>query len=154
MGLPIACDPGETCHIQQYVDADPGPGAQDYRCGTLSYEGHKGTDFALTDLSAMVAGVDVLAAAPGVVAAQGDARCGPDEWSLLAPPQAPGGLRFGARPALDAWPDVAGASVAAARVAGLLAALRGGGLSRAQAETALQATARFLGPERRTRPSA
>lgn len=72
LGLPIACDPGETCHIQQYVDADPGPGAQDYRCGTLSYEGHKGTDFALTDLSAMVAGVDVLAAAPGVVTALRD----------------------------------------------------------------------------------
>lgn len=72
LGLPIACDPGEDCHIQQYVDADPGPGAQDYRCGPLSYDGHKGTDFALTDLSAMTAGVPVLAAAPGVVTALRD----------------------------------------------------------------------------------
>ena len=72
LGLPIACTLGEDCHIQHYVDADPGPGAQDYRCGTLSYDGHKGTDFALTDLSAMVAGVPVLAAAPGVVTALRD----------------------------------------------------------------------------------
>lgn len=69
---PIACDLGETCHIQQYVDADPGPGAQDYRCGPLSYDGHKGTDFALPTLAAMEAGVPVLAAAPGVVTALRD----------------------------------------------------------------------------------
>ncbi len=64
---PIACDLGGDCHIQQYVDADPGPGSQDFRCGTLSYDGHKGTDFALPSLAAMEAGVTVLASAPGVV---------------------------------------------------------------------------------------
>ncbi|MDX2484586.1 MAG: M23 family metallopeptidase [Pseudodonghicola sp.] len=69
---PLACDLGEDCHIQQYVDADPGPEAPDYRCGTLSYEAHKGTDFALRDLSAMAVGVPVLAAAPGVVTALRD----------------------------------------------------------------------------------
>lgn len=72
LGLPLVCELGETCHIQQYVDADPGPGAQDYRCGPLSYDGHKGTDFALRDLAAMAAGVPVLAAAPGVVTALRD----------------------------------------------------------------------------------
>lgn len=72
LGLPIACELGETCHIQQYVDADPGPGAQDFRCGPLSYDGHKGTDFGLPDLAAMAEGVPVLAAAPGVVKALRD----------------------------------------------------------------------------------
>lgn len=72
LGLPIDCALGDSCYIQQYVDADPGPGAQDYHCGSLSYDGHKGTDFALPSLAAMRAGVDVLAAAPGTVTALRD----------------------------------------------------------------------------------
>lgn len=64
---PIDCVIGQNCHIQQYVDHDPGEGARDFRCGTLSYDTHTGTDFALPDLAAMARGVDVLAAAPGVV---------------------------------------------------------------------------------------
>lgn len=64
---PIDCTLGKTCHIQNYVDRDPGPGAADYDCGTLTYDGHKGTDFALPSLAAMQRGVDVLAAAPGTV---------------------------------------------------------------------------------------
>ena len=58
---------GETCHVQNYVDRDPGPGFRDLACGRLSYDGHGGTDVALPDLAAMRAGVDVLAAAAGVV---------------------------------------------------------------------------------------
>ncbi len=68
LGLPIDCTLGDTCHIQQYMDRDPGPGAADFACGTLSYDGHKGTDFALPSLAARAAGVAVLAAADGVVA--------------------------------------------------------------------------------------
>ncbi len=64
---PIDCKLGETCHIQNYVDRDPGPGAADFTCGPLTYDGHKGTDFALPSLSAMRADVDVLAAAPGTI---------------------------------------------------------------------------------------
>lgn len=67
LSLPVDCRPGETCFIQNYVDRDPGPGATDHDCGTLSYDGHKGTDFRLKDRAAMCAGVDVLAAAPGIV---------------------------------------------------------------------------------------
>ncbi|MFX0546921.1 M23 family metallopeptidase [Roseovarius sp. S1116L3] len=67
LGLPADCALGETCFIQQYPDADPGPAAQDYMCEALSYDGHKGTDFALPSLAAMKAGVDVIAAAPGTV---------------------------------------------------------------------------------------
>lgn len=72
LGLPIDCTPGESCFIQQYVDRDPGAGAQDYRCGPLSYDGHKGTDFRLPTLVEMRKGVSVLAAASGVVAATRD----------------------------------------------------------------------------------
>lgn len=64
---PVACDLTQTCYIQQYMDRDPGPGATDFTCAGLSYDGHKGTDFALPTLADMAAGVDVLAAAPGIV---------------------------------------------------------------------------------------
>jgi len=64
---PIDCDLGTTCFIQQYVDHDSGPGAQDFTCGALSYDNHKGTDFGLPSFNAMRGGVDVLAAAPGIV---------------------------------------------------------------------------------------
>lgn len=67
LAQPVDCRIGQDCHIQQYVDNDSGPGAQDFRCGTLSYDGHTGTDFALPDLAAMTRGVNVRAAAPGVV---------------------------------------------------------------------------------------
>ncbi|MGO4913973.1 M23 family metallopeptidase [Pseudogemmobacter sp. W21_MBD1_M6] len=70
--LPIDCTLGENCYIQQYTDQDPTEGAQDFTCGALTYDGHKGTDFALTTLADMQAGVDVLAAAAGVVMATRD----------------------------------------------------------------------------------
>lgn len=66
---PIDCVLGQSCYIQNYVDADPGPGAADFTCGTLSYDGHKGTDFALPVTLDMWQGVDVLASAPGTVKA-------------------------------------------------------------------------------------
>lgn len=67
LGLPVDCTVGETCWIMNYVDADPGPGRADYRCGNLSYDGHNGTDFMVRDLAAVDAGVAVRAAAVGVV---------------------------------------------------------------------------------------
>ena len=67
LGLPVECVLGQTCFIQQTVDHDPGPGAVDAHCGTLSYDGHKGTDFALPSLAAQSQGVTVLAAADGTV---------------------------------------------------------------------------------------
>ncbi|SDC97078.1 M23 family metallopeptidase [Ruegeria marina] len=67
LGLPIDCTLGETCYIQQYVDRDASEGARDFACGRLSYDGHKGTDFAVPTLEAMRAGVNVIASAPGVV---------------------------------------------------------------------------------------
>ena len=70
--FPVACTLGADCVIQQYLDRDPGPAAEDFTCGTLSYDGHKGTDFRVTDWARFRAGVDVLAAAPGVVTARRD----------------------------------------------------------------------------------
>ncbi|WP_424629823.1 M23 family metallopeptidase [Bradyrhizobium sp. SYSU BS000235] len=66
--MPVACDIGRTCYIQNYVDIDPAPSAKDYRCGTLSYDAHNGTDFRLPTMKARRAGVDVIAAAAGRVA--------------------------------------------------------------------------------------
>ncbi|WP_113912039.1 M23 family metallopeptidase [Roseovarius dicentrarchi] len=65
--LPAECILGDTCFIQQYPDVDPSERAQDYMCQGLSYDGHKGTDFALPSLRAMRAGVNVLAPADGIV---------------------------------------------------------------------------------------
>jgi len=65
--LPLDCDLGRTCEIQNYVDRDPGPGAKDYRCSSRTYEAHSGTDFRLLDMRAQKAGVAVLAAADGKV---------------------------------------------------------------------------------------
>jgi hypothetical protein len=63
---PIDCVLGESCLIQQFVDHDPSSSVLDFACDDVSYDGHKGTDFRVT-VKDMRAGVDVLAAADGVV---------------------------------------------------------------------------------------
>ena len=50
---PMDCIPGQTCFIEDYVDADPGPGQADYTCGLKSRDGHRGTDIALLNFAAM-----------------------------------------------------------------------------------------------------
>jgi murein DD-endopeptidase MepM/ murein hydrolase activator NlpD len=67
LAQPVDCTLGQTCYIQQFFDRDETVGARDFTCGTLSYDGHDGTDFALPTRAAMAAGVAVLAAAPGTV---------------------------------------------------------------------------------------
>ena len=67
LSLPIACTPGDTCFIQSYVDIVPGSDAGDFRCGSATYDGHKGVDFRLLSAAAAKQGVNVLAAADGVV---------------------------------------------------------------------------------------
>jgi len=67
LGLPVACKIGETCFIQNYFDADPGPDARDFQCGAATYDTHKGVDFSVPSLAQMNHGIDVLAAAPGRV---------------------------------------------------------------------------------------
>ena len=77
--LPVDCVLGETCYIQQYMDLDPSSAAQDYTCGPLSYDGHKGTDFALATIAEAKAGVIVRPAAPGTVLGVRDGM--DDVWS-------------------------------------------------------------------------
>lgn len=64
---PIDCDLSGACFIPRYVDVDPSAGASDFRCGPLTGDGHKGTDFAIPSRAAMEAGVPVHPAAPGTV---------------------------------------------------------------------------------------
>jgi len=72
LSLPLACVPGKTCWVANYVDLAPGSEARDYRCEDRTYDGHNGVDFAIEDEKAMRAGVAVLAAAPGRVRAVRD----------------------------------------------------------------------------------
>ncbi len=72
LALPIACDPGHQCWITKHVDVDPGPGDQDHTCGSLTQDGHKGTDIGLRDMTVARDGVAVLAAADGMVFATRD----------------------------------------------------------------------------------
>jgi murein DD-endopeptidase MepM/ murein hydrolase activator NlpD len=65
--VPAACEAGRTCFVQYHVDRDPSSGARDFRCGTLSYDGHNGTDIRVPTLADQKRGVDVLAAADGQV---------------------------------------------------------------------------------------
>jgi hypothetical protein len=66
LGLPIACEIGKTCWVQQYPDDDPSSGIRDHACGGQSYDGHDGTDIRVLDTSVKA---DVVAAAPGTVTA-------------------------------------------------------------------------------------
>ena len=65
---PINCDLNGPCYIQQYVDHDASQNASDFTCSGLSYDGHKGTDFALATYDMIAQGVNVLASATGTVA--------------------------------------------------------------------------------------
>lgn len=65
--MPLACEIGRTCNIQNYVDVDSSSTVKDYKCGTRTYDGHNGTDFRLRSSDARRAGVNVLASASGRV---------------------------------------------------------------------------------------
>lgn len=79
LGLPVACDVGKTCWVQQYPDRNPGAGATDYACGSQSYDGHDGTDIRVLDTSSLV---DAVAAAGGAVKA---VRDGVTDHLMLTP---------------------------------------------------------------------
>lgn len=79
--LPVACPADTGCVVRSFVDEDPGAGAKDWRCGRLTYDGHKGTDIRVPDGAAMAKGVQVLAAAPGTVLRLRD---GMDDVSIRA----------------------------------------------------------------------
>lgn len=72
LDLPVVCVLGENCAIQNYFDRDPGPGYLDYHCGSLSYDGHHGTDFRVKTFQDQQKRVDVVAAREGRVKAVRD----------------------------------------------------------------------------------
>ncbi len=78
--LPVQCEPGVNCFIQKYVDHDTSDNYIDYRCGKLTNDGHKGTDFRVATKADIntEAGVPVLAAADGKVKAVRDGM--PDKF--------------------------------------------------------------------------
>lgn len=68
LGLPVDCILGETCFIQNYFDQNREDGqAQDYACGSLAYDEHKGTDFRVPTYADLERGINVLAVAGGTV---------------------------------------------------------------------------------------
>ncbi|MEM9771762.1 MAG: M23 family metallopeptidase [Cyanobacteria bacterium P01_D01_bin.73] len=68
---PINCTLGQDCFVLLYPDRDPSSGATDFNCGQLTYDGHKGTDFAIASWTPDT-DVPVLASAPGTVQAVRD----------------------------------------------------------------------------------
>jgi murein DD-endopeptidase MepM/ murein hydrolase activator NlpD len=72
LALPIDCDLPDRCVVQFHVDRRPGLAVGDWRCGQLSYDTHRGTDFRVLAKDDFVAGIPVLAAAPGKVIALRD----------------------------------------------------------------------------------
>lgn len=78
--LPIDCRLEEDCWVMNYVDMGPDDGKlTDFNCLERTYDGHKGTDFAIEDEAAMKRGVAVLAAMEGTIMRVRDNE--PDKWS-------------------------------------------------------------------------
>ncbi len=65
--LPIDCEKAPSCLLQNYVDLDTGPERSDPFCGAATYNGHKGTDIRVRDLSELETGVPVISIADGTV---------------------------------------------------------------------------------------
>lgn len=67
LSFPVKCVVGRSCLIQKLVDHDEGAGHLDYRCGTLTTNGHDGVDIRLRTMDDMRVGYSVVAAAAGHV---------------------------------------------------------------------------------------
>lgn len=67
LGVPVDCEIGADCFVQNYYDHDPTADRTDYMCGRLSYDDHKGTDIRAGSMTLMEQGVPVIASADGVV---------------------------------------------------------------------------------------
>jgi murein DD-endopeptidase MepM/ murein hydrolase activator NlpD len=70
--LPIRCELGVTCFVQNYVDHDTSAKARDYQCGGRTYDGHDGTDIRIPNLDIERGGIEVLASAAGTVSGKRD----------------------------------------------------------------------------------
>jgi hypothetical protein len=80
---PLKCKLDQNCWIINVPDAEAdAKKALDHRCGLRTYNGHKGTDFAIRDFRAIDTGADVIAVGPGLVTA---ARDGTNEYFKQSP---------------------------------------------------------------------
>ena len=68
ISLPVTCEIGSQCYVQNLPDIDPGPGVMDPLCSAAAYDGHSGTDFGVPSMVDVARGVAVVAVADGVVA--------------------------------------------------------------------------------------
>lgn len=83
--VPVACDMARDCSIQKYVDRAAGPERLDYRCGSLTTDGHRGTDLRLRRFEDMERDVKILAAAAGTVLRVRDAMPDVSTKQAVAP---------------------------------------------------------------------
>lgn len=67
LAWPVDCELGTDCWVARYTDHSSEKGTLDYQCGKRTQNAHNGTDIVLADFAAMARGVEVLAAAEGVV---------------------------------------------------------------------------------------
>ena len=67
LNLPVKCNESDNCFILLYSDRDKSSKATDFNCGFLTYDGHKGTDFAIPSTATMNRGIPVVATAKGTV---------------------------------------------------------------------------------------
>jgi len=67
LGLPAQCELGKTCFVQQYPDMAAGDAVADPLCGTLSYDGHSGTDLRILSMKDMETGYAVVAVGDGKI---------------------------------------------------------------------------------------
>jgi hypothetical protein len=67
LNLPVMCSMQTHCLVQKLVDVDATPARVDYRCGSLTTDGHDGIDIRVRTMADMRRGVAVVAAAPGRV---------------------------------------------------------------------------------------
>ena len=72
LDLPIDCAFPDRCFVQFHVDRRPGLTVGDWRCGQLTYDTHRGTDFRVLSKEDFAAGIPVRAAAAGKVIALRD----------------------------------------------------------------------------------
>src|SRR3954468_13263608 len=67
LDLPIRCELGVTCFVQNNLDHDAPEKLRDCQSAGRTYSGHNGTDIRIPNLGFQSAAVEVLASAGGTV---------------------------------------------------------------------------------------
>lgn len=70
--FPVKCSINKDCWVLNYVDNDSTGNWHDYNDGRQTYDGHRGTDIAIKNITKMKQGVNVVAAVNGYVIATRD----------------------------------------------------------------------------------